>query len=130
MVRTKPQSHIDYLAPFARSLSKPVLSACKAVERGRSSLGAGRRTVLRQAQHERDRVSFVASWLFANQNLYAPGTPSICACASRRPAAPGLAVIPSCSACAAFALSPREIGRARGGESVCLYREITVAGVA
>src|SRR3546814_995013 len=55
MVRTKPQSHIDYLAPFALSLSKPVLSACKAVEGGRSSLGAGRRTVLRQAQHERDR---------------------------------------------------------------------------
>src|SRR3546814_12387786 len=77
MVRTKPRSHKDYLAPFARSLSKPVLSACKAVEGGRSSLGAGRRTVLRQAQHERDRVSFVASWLCATQNLYAPGTPKI-----------------------------------------------------
>src|SRR3546814_20603692 len=67
MVRTKPRSHKDYLAPFARSLSKPVLSACKAVEGGRSSLGAGRRTVLRQAQHERDRVSFVASWLCATK---------------------------------------------------------------
>src|SRR3546814_16116885 len=109
MVRTKPQSHIDYLAPFALSLSKPVLSACKAVERGRSSLGAGRRTVLRQAQHERDRVSFVASWLCANQNLYAPGTPSNCACAFRRPAAAGLAAIPSFSACAAFAVSPSVI---------------------